>query len=65
MWKLLVGWQVGNLAYGPVGSGAMRSGQQANRNLSLEEPDGDSTSCGDLLITKLLPAILLKWPTQD
>ena len=43
MWKLLVGWQDGNLAYRPVGSGTTRFGQQAKGNLGLEEPDGDST----------------------
>ena len=44
MWKLLVGWEAGNLAYRPVGSSAMRFSQQAKGNLGLEEPDGDSTS---------------------
>ena len=42
--QLLVGWQVGNLAYRPVGSSATRFGQQAKGNLGLEEPDSDSTS---------------------
>ena len=43
MWKLLIGWQVGNLAYRCVGSGEMRFSQQAKGNLGLEEQDADST----------------------
>ena len=63
MWKLLVGWQVG-----PTGQWVPVQQDLVNRptiTLVWKNQMVTQQVYQDVLIKKLLPAILQKWPTQD